>query len=103
MSERAFWKTRAIKCAKWLQTLWLHPLLSYPTQNWLARLARQSFENAPRFARRRIRLDGTVERAHVLRWAGNHPLWRLHAKPEGDEGECASEAAEIATATHIHY
>ena len=29
-SERAFWKTsiRAMKFAKWLQTLWLHPLLS---------------------------------------------------------------------------
>jgi len=29
-SERAFWKTRilAMKCAKWLQTYWLQPLLS---------------------------------------------------------------------------
>jgi len=56
-SERAMMKTiiLAMKCAKWLETLWLHPLTHPIRLACSFRSFRSSFiKNAPRFARRRI-------------------------------------------------
>ena len=50
-----------MKCSKWLQIKWLHPLLKLTHLIRLARLVRSSFnKNAPRFARHSTAIGQTI-------------------------------------------
>ena len=54
-SERAFWNTRTMKCAKWLQTATSTTKLTHPIRFRLARSLLSCFvKNAHRFARRSV-------------------------------------------------